>query len=155
MGLLGAFTSRPDKPFVLVIRDCLSGRVHGLLPWHLRRNGFHGGSPSGTSPYAGHRAKSHPQRPQYRQETPIAPYLSVSSEKAADHAPEPGLVQRYYLYSCTTRLSLSGRNYGLSTRRVLAWRLFNTLDARFCVETLKHVLSSLPIFGPLAALLHK
>lgn len=95
------------------------------------------GSPSGTSPYAGHRAASHPcpavhcsmheriQRPQHPlpgntcrmcergQETPTAPDLPVSAEKAADHAPEPGLVQRYYLYSCTARLSLSGRDYGL------------------------------------------
>jgi len=71
------------------------------------------GSPSATSPYAGHGAASHLQRPQHQQKTPTAPDLPVSASRPADHAPEPGLVQRYYLYSCTARLALSGRDYGL------------------------------------------
>ncbi len=40
---------------------------------------------------------------------------------------------------------LSGRHHGLVHRKVLAWRISNTLEADFCVEALNEAIHK---FGP-------
>jgi putative transposase len=46
------------------------------------------------------------------------------------------VVRRHHLYPGAARVPVPGRDHGLATRHVLAWRLSNTLDARFCLEAL-------------------
>ena len=72
------------------------------------------GRPSSCAPPDGHHgAASHLQGTQQQQEAPSAPDLSVLAEKAAGHAHEPRLVQRYNIHPCAARVPLSGRDHGL------------------------------------------
>ena len=112
---------------------------------YLPRNGFHAGR---------HRVRRLMQlmglqaiykRPQHQQETPTAPNLSLPASKAANHSSEPRVVQRYYLYPCAHNY-MRGFLYLVAimdwaTRKVLSWRLSNTLDASFCVETLNEAIA--------------
>jgi len=73
------------------------------------------------------------------------------------HAPEPSVVRRYQLYPGKTWLSVSGgnpladrgvytpRSMDWATRKVLSWRLSNTMDASFCKEALDEAITE---YGP-------
>src|SRR5271169_6730528 len=50
---------------------------------------------------------------------------------------EPGLVRRRDLHPNAQRLPVPPRDHGLFSRKVLAWRLSNTMDADFCVKALE------------------
>ena len=65
--------------------------------------------------------------------------LSVSAA-VSDHRPaEPGLVCGCDLHPDAARLPLPRRHHGLG-RKVLAWRLSNTMDAEFCVAALEEAI---------------
>jgi putative transposase len=80
------------------------------------------------------------QRPHERS-APAAPGLSVSAAQAGDRAAQSGLVRRRDLHPDAPRLPLSGGDHGLGNRKVLAWRLSNTMDAGFCVAALEEALA--------------
>jgi len=54
-------------------------------------------------------------------------------------------VHGHHLYPDAARLFVSGRCNGWATRRVLSWRLSNTLDTRFCLEALDEAIEA---YGP-------
>ena len=53
------------------------------------------------------------QRPEYQQEAPTASHLPILAENAANHPPEPCLVQRHYLHSSAPWVFVSCSNHGL------------------------------------------
>ena len=73
----------------------------------------------------------HLQRPEHQQEAPRAPDLPIPAPEATNHADIP--VRRGFLYLVAIM--------DWATRKVLAWRLSNTLDASFCVEALNEAIA--------------
>jgi len=76
--------------------------------------------------------------------------LSLPPARACDRAGEPGVGGGHHLHPDGARLPLSGRGDGLGEPvqpalgldpGVLAWRLSNTLDTRFCVDALEDALA--------------
>ena len=63
---------------------------------------------------------------------PGAQGLSLPVTRSADHATEPRVVHGSYLYPIAEALYLVAVIW--ASRKVLSWRLSNTLDARFCVD---------------------
>ena len=90
---------------------------------------------------ASHAAGSDLSGAQHEQETPTAQDLAVSAEECCDQSSKPSLVCRYYVYSDAARVPISRGDHGWFSRKVLAWRLSNSMDAAFCVEALKEPLA--------------
>ena len=70
-------------------------------------------------------------------EIEVFPYLL---RKLDVHEGEPGMGCGYYVHSSRSRLRLPGRRDRLVSRRVLSWRLSNSMDTSFCVEALEEAL---------------
>jgi len=51
------------------------------------------------------------------------------------------VVRRRNVYPHAARLPVSGRDHCRATRKVLAWRLSNNMDAGFCVAALEEALA--------------
>jgi putative transposase len=81
------------------------------------------------------------QGAEHQQEAPTAPHLPLPAEKTGNHPNQSGLDQRHHLYSSQKWLSVSGTIMDWATRKVLTWRLSNTLDASFCVEALEEAIA--------------
>ncbi|PHR61307.1 MAG: IS3 family transposase [Robiginitomaculum sp.] len=81
------------------------------------------------------------QRAKHQQETPTTPHLSTPAERLAITRPNQVWcsdiayipVKRGFLYLVAIM--------GWATRKVLTWRLSNTLDASFCVEALEEAIA--------------
>jgi transposase InsO family protein len=88
---------------------------------------------------------------------PAAQDLSVSAAAPGDRAAEPGLVRRRDLHPDAARLPLPRGDHGpfdklrRASRKVLAWRLSNTMEADFCVAALEEAIAR---YGGPDALLH-
>ena len=91
---------------------------------HLRNRGHCGPAADGPDGSAGRQpAAAHDCA------SPGAPQVSVSAPGSADRPAEPGLVRGYRLHSDAAVAIM-----GWATRRVLARRLSNTMDAEFRIE---------------------
>jgi putative transposase len=92
---------------------------------------------------------------------PGTPNLPLPSSGDDDPPAEPALVHRHYLHTDASWLSVSGRGDGLGeaaqgsigeaggiadegTRKVLSWRVSNTMDVDFCIEALEEAVD---LFG--------
>ena len=68
----------------------------------------------------------------------IYPYLP---QGAGDRPAQPGLVRRHHLHPVQRGFLYLVAVMDWATRHVLAWRLSNTMDVRFCVEALAEALA--------------
>ena len=81
------------------------------------------------------------QRPRDVSAAPRAPDLPIPAARPGDHAAESGVVFGRDVHSAGARLSLPWSVVmDWASRKVLAWRLSNTLDSSFCVEALHEAL---------------
>ena len=94
-----------------------------------------------SSPDGHHGVAGHLQGPKHQQEAPTAPHLSIPAEKARNHAAQSGLVQRHHLHPVKNGFLYLVAIMDWATRKVLTWRLSNTLDASFCVEALEEAIA--------------
>jgi len=73
---------------------------------------------------------------QHQQAVEGAQDPSLPAERPAGGSSEPSLVPGHHLPAHAARVPLPRGDHGLAHRKVLSWRLSNTLDADFCVEAL-------------------
>jgi len=74
--------------------------------------------------------------------TASRPYdLPLSFKRAFDYGSQYCLGSRYYLHSHGERILLSCAIMDWASRKVLSWRLSNTLDPSFCTEALEEAIS--------------
>jgi len=73
---------------------------------------------------------------------PGAQNLSLPAAGSRDRSPHSGLGDRRDLYPDGARLCVPGGDHGWHSRKVLSWRVSNTLDASFCVEALEAALET-------------
>ena len=77
---------------------------------------------------------------------PGAQDLPVPASRSGDHAAESGVVLGRDVYSADARaFSIWSRSWDWASRKVLSWRLSNTLESSFCVEALDEALER---YGP-------
>lgn len=84
-------------------------------------------------------------RAQDKPKTPGAQDLSIPAQGVSDHPPQSGLVHRHQLHPDAPRISLSGGHHGLAQPEGAELAISNSMDVRFCIETLKEALAR---YGP-------
>lgn len=67
--------------------------------------------------------------------------MALSAEGCGHRPPEPSLERRYQLYPKATWLFYLVAILDWYSRKVLAWRLSDSMDADLCVEALKEPLT--------------
>ena len=77
----------------------------------------------------------------HQPETPQEPGLPVPPARTRHHPREPGVGDGYYLHPDAQRLRLLAAVLDWATRRVLSWRLSNTLTTDFCLEAVEDALA--------------
>jgi putative transposase len=115
------------------------------MTWHLKNEGPSGEREAHPPADAAHGADADLPEAQHQQAGEGAQDLALSAERAARGAAQPGL-------GCGHHLSADARGFlylvaimDWFTRKVLAWRISNTLEADFCVEALNEAVHK---FGP-------
>src|SRR5450830_546030 len=93
-----------------------------------------------AAPDAQHGAGGHGARAEHEQGTPSAQGLSVPVARRAGDATEPSVVDRHHLHPVGAGLCLSGAIIDWYSRKVLSWRISNSMDASFCVDCLEDAL---------------
>ena len=81
------------------------------------------------------------QRPKTTVAASGAQDLALSAARLGDRPAEPGLVCGHHLHPDAAGLPVSGGGDGLGSRKVLSWRLSNTMDVEFCIEALEEALT--------------
>lgn len=67
--------------------------------------------------------------------------LSLFAQRPENRASQPGLGYRYHLHSDDPRFYVLGGDHDCYSRKVLFWRISNTLETDFCVEALQEVMA--------------
>ncbi len=111
------------------------------MTWHLQAEGHAVNVKRGSPPDAADRLDADLPAASDLHSSQGAQALSVSAAGRQDRPAQPGMVCRHHLHPAGEGLPVSGGDHGLVERKVLAWRLSNTMDVQFCVDALDEALS--------------
>ena len=116
------------------------------MTWHLQNEGPCCELQAHPATDAAHAPDADLPEARYQQAREGAQDLPLSARRSAGGAAQSGLVRRHHLPArCAAASSIWSPSWTGITRKVLAWRISNTLEADFCVEALNEAIHK---FGP-------